>query len=884
MKNYLVALFSLLLTVCLGQNFINNGDFELGGPGQGFNVNGQGYVLLNPPYPGTTSPGDFAITNNPQPLNTAFFLSFGDHTTGSGKMMVIDGGAIGGNQPFWQAGNSGGGVCGLTNGNSYVLSYWVRSASSTVTNPGTQADVQVVFNNAGNIQPLTASTLVPLPNVGWEQKSIQFDALNSCVNIAFFDANTSTTGNDFVLDDIQLMPIGDPLVLTASTQHPSCSDSLSGAIFAYTKGGYPPYTYSLSGVQGSLSNNNGIFYGLPSGTYSLTIQDANNQTQSLTSLIIFPNDYLEVTPADTLVCANSQVQLTVNGGTNTNYLWAASPPDPNLINPINDTILVSPGQTTTYTVATNNLNENLVFNGNFEAMNSGFYSDLNFLTPTNVNALQTSYGISPNASFWENTFSPCVDHTFGNGAGYMMVVDGAISGNQLVWQQKIVVEPNTNYTFSYFTQSVVGTNPAILTAVINGANLSLDTLNSNACQWQQISAAWNSGQDSIAVLSIYNLNQNGIGNDFAIDDISFSTVRSCTNRATINIIQGNPELGLNYPSDLCLNSGTTNPTLFANIPLNGTYSSLPGGLNLDPLSGTINSTGSSPGIYQVVYSVQLCNSLAKDTVTVTMHALPTLISLTGGIYNCNLQAFDSVLLFLNAVEPVTVYFTLNGLINSVQSNSSPLFLGNDPGYYLLDSIADNFCTNSLSGSIYLDSLVIPNQPIITGDTQWCEDDFSTSISLSNANSNGIIQWYSDAGLSNLLETGSIFYPQNDSSATYYVIQQVNGCNSPPLEFQISIIPCSFIIPSAFTPNGDGENDIWEIVGLDTKYPMNQVQIYNRWGELLYESIEGNYLMNPWDGTFKGEKLPVGSYYYIIQKATDGSEEPVNGIVSILRKP
>ena len=110
MKSILLLTWVILTPFAWGQNYIVNGDFEMGGPGQGFNVNGQGYVLLSPPFTGTTSPGDFAITNNPQPLNTAFFLSFGDHTSGSGKMMVIDGGAIGGNQPFWQAGNAGGGV------------------------------------------------------------------------------------------------------------------------------------------------------------------------------------------------------------------------------------------------------------------------------------------------------------------------------------------------------------------------------------------------------------------------------------------------------------------------------------------------------------------------------------------------------------------------------------------------------------------------------------------------------------------------------------------------------------------------------------------------------------------------------------------------------
>jgi gliding motility-associated-like protein len=113
---------------------------------------------------------------------------------------------------------------------------------------------------------------------------------------------------------------------------------------------------------------------------------------------------------------------------------------------------------------------------------------------------------------------------------------------------------------------------------------------------------------------------------------------------------------------------------------------------------------------------------------------------------------------------------------------------------------------------------------------------------------------------------------------------VNGCSSNAAAFSTAIVPCNLVVPSAFTPDGDGDNDVWEIVGLDAKFPLNQVKIFNRWGELIYTSINGNYASEPWDGSFKGEALPVGSYYYIIEKATDGSIEPINGTLSILRAP
>lgn len=860
-----------------------NGHFEFGGPGVGFNVNGQGYSLISPPYLGSTQPGDFAVTSNPYPVNTTFFLPFGDHTSGQGNMLVVDGVTIGGGQSFWQAGNNGGGVCGLTAGSTYVLSYWLRAASSSVTGVGTQADIKANFNNASNIQVLTP-TLAPLPAAGWQAYAIQFEASNSCVNISLYDDNISVTGNDFAIDDIALMPLGDPLSLTASSTRPTCSDSVSGVLIGYAKGGYPPYQYALTGGMGTVNNATGIFTNLPAGTYSISVTDANNQSVNLTNQLIFPSDFLTVNPTDTLVCSNTPLSLTVSGGTNTNYLWMATPPDPSLLTPFNDTVNVSPNQSTTYLVSTNNLNENLVTNGNFEALNTGFYTDLSFLTPTNPSGLQSSYGITPNASFWEGTFSPCVDHTFGNGVGNMMVIDGSISGNQTVWKQIISVEKNTNYTFTYYVQSVESNNPAILKLSINGVSLGIDTLSNTTCLWQQVTATWNAGNDSLATLVIENLNQSGLGNDFAIDDISFSTLRSCSNHVDIQIIQGNPSLGLSYATDLCVNSGMSNPSLSAGIPSNGTYSSNPGGLNLDPLTGAINTTGSSPGIYQVVYNVSFCNTQAKDTFELTVHALPNLLSLTGGAYNCLLQTFDSVLLFLNASYPVTIDWALNGTEQVTFGASDPMFLGTQSGLYELVTITDQYCTRTVNGTILLDSLNVPQTPIVSGDSTICSNDPPPSYELINANPNGTISWFGDANLTEYLGSGNSFYPENDSSATYYVLQTVNGCAGQAQSFYVEVIACNLIIPTAFTPDGDGDNDLWEIVGLDAQFPLNQVKVYNRWGDLIYTSVEGNYALSPWDGTYNDKKLPVGSYYFILEKSTDGSIEPINGTVSILREP
>ena len=84
------------------------------------------------------------------------------------------------------------------------------------------------------------------------------------------------------------------------------------------------------------------------------------------------------------------------------------------------------------------------------------------------------------------------------------------------------------------------------------------------------------------------------------------------------------------------------------------------------------------------------------------------------------------------------------------------------------------------------------------------------------------------------------------------------------------------IPTIFTPNGDAQYDVWDI-GFLSLFPGCDVKIFNRWGQLLYESSGYD---EPWDGTYDGNKLPVADYYYIID--LKNGTEPLTGTITIMR--
>jgi gliding motility-associated-like protein len=87
------------------------------------------------------------------------------------------------------------------------------------------------------------------------------------------------------------------------------------------------------------------------------------------------------------------------------------------------------------------------------------------------------------------------------------------------------------------------------------------------------------------------------------------------------------------------------------------------------------------------------------------------------------------------------------------------------------------------------------------------------------------------------------------------------------------------IPNAFTPNGDGVNDVFEVFGT-TLYSVS-MKIFNRWGEKIFDSENNQWAT--WNGTYKGVQQPAGVYVYYVQLVyLDGSTANKEGSVTLIR--
>ncbi|MFN7014547.1 MAG: gliding motility-associated C-terminal domain-containing protein, partial [Bacteroidia bacterium] len=262
------------------------------------------------------------------------------------------------------------------------------------------------------------------------------------------------------------------------------------------------------------------------------------------------------------------------------------------------------------------------------------------------------------------------------------------------------------------------------------------------------------------------------------------------------------------------------------------------------ISGALNMPD---GDYIIQYLLSGANS-ASNTVTVTF---------TGGIGSFTIPATDLV---NNGTTSLTI-----SQINSVVTTCG--VIGNVV----------------MSTDFNVSQLGTPQ--IIQDGNLFCEDDNPTIENLSgNLVGFPTVIWYN-------APTGGTAYSTTDllvHGTTYYAaLTAASGCEgSVRLEVIVDLTVCDdILIPDGYSPNNDGINDTFEIENLATLYPNFKLEIYNRYGNLIYT---GNRNVPNWDGTTSvgglnlGDNLlPTGVYFYILN-FNDGTRKAVQGRVYLNR--
>ena len=271
-----------------------------------------------------------------------------------------------------------------------------------------------------------------------------------------------------------------------------------------------------------------------------------------------------------------------------------------------------------------------------------------------------------------------------------------------------------------------------------------------------------------------------------------------------------------------------------------------------------------------------------------------------GIYNVELivgnsaaGCYDTTTLQVEAFELPTANFTF---VASCPNNSVSVSF-NDASSSASDAI--NYWSYDLDGQGYVESSpdttanFSPGPPYtiyhIVGTENGCYDTISQPLIIpalpvagfSYNSNNGLnigavfnfintsvnassFYWdFGNGNTSTAIDTSNTYFSNGEYTVSLIAIGELGCADSISQLITINTVTTeiSTLIPNVISPNADGKNDVWKLEFLDLLFPNAHVEVYNEWGQLLFES-DGYDI--PWDGTVdSGEAVPDGTYYYII---------------------
>ena len=655
---------------------------------------------------------------------------------------------------------------------------------------------------------------------------------------------TATDGAGCVVDTTITISCPEELFFDVSSTEVSCTGYSDASLSASAAGGTGTVVFEVPELDVTIEFDGNIDFdqaNLPSGTYTFTITDENNCTYS-EALIIEEPDGLQVDYAvSDVACAgdcNGLILADIDGGqlpyviTVTDLGGAAANPG-----------VLCPG---TYIHTTQDGNECLV---------------TDTLTVVGPDTIQFNFTVAN---------VPC-----SGASGGQICVDGLMGGTGPL-QPQLVPLPTGSLEGNCF----------------NVPAGSYDVL----------------VQDSI-----------GCTSDFfpvvveepeAIQIIPSITPISCTGAGdgilVVNAVGGSGVLGLQSPfvfqtlPDTLFNLGSDSLMLIVGDSL-GCIDSLEVGIpEPDPVDVEVLTTvfpdcgGDCTGGIEVAISggtgvLTLYNGAVSDSTQVVPS---NLVNLCAAEYNLVLSDVNGCLdsVTVDIVEPEPLLFDI-----TVQNVTCT---GMDDGVAIIGTVGGSGETawEFVGGAVDVLNLFEGEYFVSAVDTAGCTADSSFMVEadivtdmLVEIFSTPVTCWQTSDGTATAAVTGGqqpIQYiwsdPAGQTTATaiglsedVYSVTVTDdiGCT---LGFLATVDPtedCLFIA-DALTPNGDGINDRWVVGGLEF-FPQSEVEVFNRWGQLLFRSKPGTTW---WDGTYNGALLPPSDYYYVI--TVEPGASPITGTVSL----
>jgi gliding motility-associated-like protein len=628
---------------------------------------------------------------------------------------------------------------------------------------------------------------------------------------------------------------------------------------ATVSGGQSPYTFTWSPPANFIDNtieDAVVVSSLAPGAYThaLVATDANGCSASDTMVLnVFNGPTSDAGTAQT-ICLNSSV--TLNGGFSIGvapitYNWYD-----NLGTFISSgvTISVTPLASTYYilevidaTTCSSFDSVNVIVNPladpTFSYSSNPVCADVVSITPT-ANTAGGTYtqlsgaSLSLNSSTGEILISGATPPATAGNYDIVYNTGGACPDQDTV---TVTILPLPDPTFNYSSSSycpIGTTNPTVTTAggsfSVNPAGLVLNS-----------------------TTGVLDLASSTSGSYTVTHTITVSGCTSFTNQV-VTITSDDPNIVFNFNvSDTivyCSASPNQLPSFIATP--GGTFSST-NGLPINASTGEISISTMPQGQYLVIYTSPGCSLV--DTVLVNIINTPNLpTSPQTDFTYCNGATIGPLQVNPPGTGQFVAWYSDAALTSQVGTGNNftpPSGLTGVTNYYVTYNLGP------CPGNSLMFTITIVNSASIDagGPFTICPGE---AIQLNVTGTTSSVTWSPASSLSDSSVINPIATPI--SNTVYYIYADISGCSVyDSVEVFISTDPeCEFEVYNSFSPDGDGVNETWVIPAVAAN-PDNKVLIYNRWGDLLAEFTNYDNVNVVWNGTYNGQQLPSGTYYYVI---------------------
>jgi len=616
-----------------------------------------------------------------------------------------------------------------------------------------------------------------------------------------------------------------------------CYNDFSGAAEINTiSGGTTPYSYAWSNSESTTIINN-----LNIGTYIVTVIDQNLCAISDSIDIEQPDSIIVTSVIQPTFCNRNlgHINLDVTGGTTDySFNWASGLIDSNFV----DTLYAG-----TYNLTITDAH-GCQYSNNYQIQNipAGIIavvdsSNLNCYNDNSGKIITQIIGGTPIYNFkWEiensviqsNNLTENIDSIFNISAGtYTLTVKD--SNNCITTKEILISQPDSlQVSFTHSNITCNGDDDAYIYTNVQGGT---ESYNYN----------WSNGATND---TLNNLN----GGTYQLE---LTDHNGCQLTDSISIIEPSILVLKNSKKDVSCNDGSNGEIHLSFYGGTAQYS-----LNWDNIEiNTIDSIHMVAGTYHIIITDSLgCKK--RNTIEITQ---PEAYELNYTKNNATCFGFNDGSIELNITgetKPYTYLWSTNETTNSIDSLNL--------GLYTIQILDSNLCE-------YNDTIEITQPTAIEVDTLISYQNGLGQITLDVQGGTPTYNYNWSNGATDYNN------PDLQGGAYSVTITDVNAC-----EYKISFIiqdENPLVIPNLISPNGDELNDTWNIKYI-SRYKQIDIEIYNRWGNIIYtfngSGEEYSDKTRQFNGTYKGQDLPIGGYVYILNLHDD--KEVKKGVLSIIR--